>query len=223
VVKVKICGIKRPEDALSACVSGADLLGFVFVAGTPRAVTAAEAGKALACLSAPERKKIGAVGLFRDADPEDAARTVAECGLDHVQLHGSERPSYCLELKEILKTGYGLEVKIMKVFRVEDGILPMGTYVPGDYAGADYLLFDTFHKELPGGTGRSFNWEILNEEKYNIRKPFFIAGGLNPDNVAEAVRYVSPYGVDVSSGVEEYPGKKDERLIKEFIYNAKNA
>jgi len=223
VVKVKICGIKRPEDALSACKYGADLLGFVFVEGTPRAVTAREVKEALSGLPGAARKRIGAVGLFRDEDPEEAARTVAECGLDHVQLHGSERPSYCAELNEILRAEHGRVVKVMKAFRVEDGILPVGPYVPGDYTDTDYFLFDTFHKELPGGTGRSFNWEILNEAKDIIRKPFFLAGGLGPDNVAEAVRYVSPYGVDVSSGVEEYPGKKDERLIKEFISNAKNA
>ena len=223
MVRVKICGIKRPEDALRACECGADLLGFVFVAGTPRAVTVGEVKAALSALPALERERIGTVGLFRDADPEDVVSTVVECGLDHVQLHGSEHPTYCLDLKEKLRAEHGLKVKVMKTFKVKAGILSAGSYVPGDYDGADYLLFDTFHKELPGGTGRSFNWEVLNEEKDTIGKPFFIAGGLGPDNVAEAVRYVNPYGVDVSSGVEEYPKKKDERLVKEFIYNAKNA
>ncbi len=221
MVKVKICGITNVEDALLAFEYGADLLGFIFVKGTPRYVE--NVSDIIKDLPAELKDKGGIAGVFRDEKPEVVVETVARCGLDHVQLHGEESPDYCRALKEALLEGHGPGVRIMKTFKVKEKILPHGSCAFGDYEDADYFLFDTFHPGLPGGTGLRFDREALIREKDKIKKPFFIAGGLTPGNVSEAVRAVRPHGVDVSSGVERSPGKKGRDLLKEFIENAKNA
>lgn len=213
---MKICGVTNLKDALASCESGADFLGFIFIKGTPRAVTEDTVKSIVHGVSAC---KVGKVGLFKDTSLEEVARIVSFCDLDHVQFHGSESPGDCVSLKVLLNKNYGRSVKIIKAFKVRDRILPNGQYDLTDYEGADYFVFDTFDKEMSGGTGKSFRWEVLLEEK--IAKPFFIAGGLTPGNVLEAVKRVSPYGVDASSGVEDEPGKKNLKLVKEFIQNAK--
>ena len=212
---VKICGLTNLEDALKAAEYGADLLGFIFVSGTPRAIEKEQAKEIIASLS----REVGKVALFKDEDLEKVADIVSFCGMDYVQLHGNENPGYCKELKSLLEKKYGVTVKIIKTFKVAEKVIPHGDYGPADYEEADYLLFDTFHPELAGGTGAGFDKDILTKEK--IDKPFFIAGGLTPENVSGAIEKVSPYGVDTSSGVEKEPGKKDENLLKEFIQNAK--
>jgi phosphoribosylanthranilate isomerase len=221
MVKVKICGLTNLDDALKACEYGADLLGFIFVENTPRCVDPDSA-----CRIVREvRKKyssIGAVGLFKDAKINDVVGTVLHCDMDYIQLHGHEVPYDCGEIKKKLaELKAPVQHRILKVFKVDEKILPQGEYVLDDYKDADYFVFDTYHPEVPGGTGARFDWEVLNREKGRIKKEFFIAGGLNPGNVSEAVSKVRPYGVDVSSGVEEAPGKKNWKLLKEFIENAK--
>ncbi len=222
MTKVKICGITNLEDAVEACERGADLLGFIFIGGTPRAVDSGTAKGVIDGLGR-HRESVSTVGLFKDEEIDVVAGTVAECGLDLVQLHGGEKPAYCSELKKTLEEKDHPRVKIIKVFKVGDDILPVGAYIPDDYMDAEFFVFDTYHPEVAGGSGERFDWEVLAREKEKIRKPFFIAGGLAPENVAEAVSAVRPYGVDVSSGVEKAPGKKDKDKIKEFIENAKKA
>ncbi|RKY43140.1 MAG: N-(5'-phosphoribosyl)anthranilate isomerase [Candidatus Makaraimicrobium thalassicum] len=221
MVKVKICGLTNVKDASRACDYGADLLGFIFVKGTPRYVE--NIRDIISDLPPEVKNKTGRVGLFKDEELEEVARTVAGCDLDYVQLHGEERPDYCRALKNILRDRHNLSAKIIKTFKIRDRILPQGQYSPCDYEQADYFVFDTFHPEISGGTGRRFDWQVLIKERERIKKPFFIAGGLTPENVASAVKTVRPYGVDVSSGVEDLPGEKDENLLKEFIENAKKA
>jgi phosphoribosylanthranilate isomerase len=221
LVKVKICGVTNLEDARKACDYGADLLGFIFVEGTPRAVGSGTVRDIVTGLSGDHKDKIGKVGLFRNERPGEIAGIVSSCGLDHVQLHGDETPEECGSLKTVLEQEHHRQVKIIKVFKVKGKILPQGRYGLSDYEAADYFVFDTFHPKVPGGTGTRFDWEVLIKVKDSIEKPFFIAGGLTPENVSDAVRAVRPYGVDVSSGVESSPGKKDEKLLKEFIENAK--
>jgi len=211
LVKVKICGLTNLEDAKTAYDCGADFLGFVFIKGTPRTVKDDRFVREAA-------RRMG-VGLFKDEIPKKVAETAARCDLSYIQLHGEESPEYCRELGKILVLG----TKIMKVFKVGDEIIRIaGKYMPGDY-NVDYFVFDTYNPALAGGTGKTFNPKILNEAKKSINKPFFVAGGLTPANVASVVKEVGPYGVDVSSGIERVPGKKDEKLLKEFIYNAKKA
>ena len=213
MVKVKICGITNAEDALKAVECGADYLGFVFVSNTPRAVdieTAKEVSEAVG-------ERAQKVGLFTDEEAGKVMEIVTACGLDHVQLHGHENPGYCRQLKELFGR-HGVEAGVIKAFRVSDKILgpPLEEYIC-----ADNFVFDTFQPGVPGGTGAKFNWDVLNEVKDFILKPFFIAGGLNPQNGYDAVKAVDPFGVDVASGVESAPGKKDEGLLKEYIENAK--
>jgi phosphoribosylanthranilate isomerase len=223
MTKVKICGITNLDDAVKACEFGADLLGFIFVKGTPRNAEVDKVKGIVSGLPEELKDKVGKVGLFKDEDLKKVAETVISCGLDHVQLHGDESPDYCGKLKDKIWVEGDIRVKIIKVFKVKEEIMPIGEYSIGDYEKADFFVFDTYHPDIAGGTGKKFNWETLNREKERINKPFFIAGGLNPENVSKAVKTARPYGVDVSSGVEKTPGVKDEKLLKEFIKNAKKA
>lgn len=217
MVKVKICGITCLEDAVSARENGADNLGFIFVKGTPRCVHPDDVSRILKDMPPGMDTSSGITVLFENEDPERVISVVSACGADHVQLQGEESPGYCGLIKE--RTGSS----ILKVFKVYDSIIPNGAYMPGDYPAADYFVFDTFHPYMPGGTGLRFDWDVIVKEKRRLSRPFFLAGGLDASNVAEAVRSVRPYGVDVSSGVEKSPGSKDAGLIKEFIKNAKQA
>ncbi|MFH1395694.1 MAG: phosphoribosylanthranilate isomerase [Candidatus Omnitrophota bacterium] len=223
MVKVKICGITNQEDALEAVTCGADFLGFIFVKNTPRFVNK---NIVKAILSSGFKKinpNLICVGLFKDEGLEEVADIINYCGLNCVQLHGAETPDYCARLKKVLCKEYGTLVTVIKSFKVGQEILPNGNYGIRDYESADYFVFDTFHPEIAGGTGTEFDTEVLKKEKVRIKTPFFIAGGLNPGNVSYVVKNILPYGVDVSSGVETIVGKKDKNLLKEFIYNAKNA
>ncbi|MCK4851778.1 MAG: phosphoribosylanthranilate isomerase [Candidatus Omnitrophica bacterium] len=213
MVRVKICGLTNAEDAVRSCQYGADLLGFIFAKGSPRTVEPDTAKGIIHQLPA----HIGKTGLFKDTALDEVRECVLFCGLDHVQLHGDESPEYCAELKRTLR-GTVDGFRIIKTFKVKDRILggPLDEYVD-----ADYVLFDTFHPEMMGGTGSRFDWGVLKDFRSDM--PFFLAGGLTPQNVAGAVRTVHPYGVDVASGVEISAGKKDENKLKEFIQNARNA
>ena len=215
MTKVKICGITNSEDAIKACEYGADLVGFIFVQGTPRAVDIDVVKKILVDIA---DKQVGKTGLFKDHDLKKVIEIISGSDLDHAQLHGNETPEYCEELKQSFA---GRDKKIIKTFKVKDKILLSGDFGLSAYDMVDYFIFDAYHPEMAGGTGERFNWDVLVKENENIHKPFFLAGGLTAENVSQAVRTVRPYGVDVSSGVEKAPGKKDENFLKEFIENAK--
>ena len=215
MVKVKICGIKNTEDAAVSCEYGADYLGFIFIKDTPRFLRKQEAADIIKAIPAQLKDKISLVGLFRNEDPEEISSAILECGLNMVQLQGEEKPGECDVIKK--KTG----CCVAKAFKVTGTALAVGSYSPVDYAACDYFVFDTFHPRMYGGTGEVFDWKMLDVNRPLINKPFFVAGGLNPGNVAGAVLSLKPYGVDVSSGVESSPGKKDIKLLKEFIKNAK--
>jgi len=201
VVKVKICGITNRRDAALAADYGADAVGFVF-AKSPRRIALAEAIRIGRWLG----PWIATVGVFVNEDSRTVRRIAALCRLTAVQLHGDEPASYVKGLSPL---------RTIKAFRVAKA---------GDLKGltthpADAFLFDTKTADVYGGTGKTFDWSLL--EKKIISKPFIVSGGLGPGNVAGVVRRLAPYGVDVSSGVEKSPGKKDARLVKEFIQNAK--
>ena len=201
MVKVKICGITNIEDALQAVAAGADALGFVFHPPSPRCVTPDQAGAIIRELP----PFIQTVGLFVNTDLALVNETADRCGLDLVQLHGDEPPEYCT----------GVQRRVLKAFRVRDeaSLEPVR-----QYRVAGFLL-DAWSPESYGGTGRTFNWEVAAEVKrYG---PLVLAGGLTPENVRQAVELVKPYAVDVSSGVEAAPGKKDPDKVREFIRQAK--
>jgi len=222
LVKVKICGLTNLEDAVASHEMGADLLGFIFVKRTPRFVEK-ENVKKISEFFHKGAKIPFLVGLFLDQEVEEVVDTLEYCGLDHVQLHGGEEPAYCEKLKELFRKIHKGNVRVIKTFKVDKGVIPISGFLMEDYKEADYFLFDTFRPDVPGGTGAVFNWNIIAGMKKEVTKPFFIAGGLTPKNVLEAARLVEPYGVDVVSGVESSKGKMDLVKLKEFINNAKRA
>jgi phosphoribosylanthranilate isomerase len=204
MVQVKICGITSLEDALSAVGAGADALGFNFYRKSPRYVTAREAGRIVESLPA----RVLCVGVFVNEDAGEVRRVVREAGLGAAQLHGDESADYCLGLN----CG-GMTIKAMRVGEGFD-VARVAQF------GADAVLLDAFAGEAFGGTGRTFDWEVARRARALVPK-LFLAGGLTPENVAEAVRAVRPFAVDVCSGVETAPGRKSAALVKKFIEAAR--
>ena len=201
MVRVKICGITTVDDALMAVAAGADAIGLVFCDKSPRALLPEQAAAIVRALP----PFIQAVGLFVNADIAIVNATADACRLDIVQLHGEEPPEFC-----------GLvERRVIKAFRVRDeaSLEPMR-----NYRVAGFLL-DAWSPHAHGGTGATFNWELARAAA--THGPIILAGGLTPENVRTAVDIVAPYGVDVSSGVESAPGRKDPEKVREFIGRAK--
>ncbi len=201
-MKIKICGITNLEDARFAAGALADYLGFIFYEKSPRYVTPGEAGAIINWIEGPKK-----VGVFVNQPLDDVNRIAKETGLDYIQLHGDETPEYC-EL---------VEKPIIKVIHIEEeSVAYLLKHQVEQYAEvADYLLFDTKIDGLWGGTGTSFNWDIL--EEIGMETPFFLSGGLNAENIREAVETVRPFAVDVSSSLEAKPGRKDFSKIEAFM------
>ncbi len=201
MVRVKICGITTLDDALAAADAGADALGFVF-AKSPRKINPGKAAKIIKALG----PWVSTVGVFVNEAPKRILAIARDCALGCVQLHGDEPP-------EILGSLKGL--RIIKSFRVAaaEDLRPTRRY------GHCTYLFDTKVSGRFGGTGTCFDWTLLTQAK--IARPYILSGGLTPETVSQAVGMLHPYGVDVSSGVEKSPGKKDPKLLKRFIENAK--
>jgi phosphoribosylanthranilate isomerase len=201
MVRVKICGITSVEDALQAAQAGADALGFVFYERSPRNLDPIRAATIISRLP----PFVQTVGLFVNADAGFVNDTADRCRLDLVQLHGDEPPEYCEKISR----------RVIKAFRVRDAasLAPVK-----DYRVAGILL-DAYSPGAFGGTGLSFNWELAGIAREF--GPVILAGGLDPDNVREAVERVAPFAVDVSSGVESSPGRKDPEKVREFIKRAK--
>ncbi|MHC4626043.1 MAG: phosphoribosylanthranilate isomerase [Planctomycetota bacterium] len=202
IVKVKICGITNYEDARAAIDMGADLLGFNFFPKSPRFVTPEEAGDMVNRLPA----LIDTSGIFVNASIEQIRETMELCPLDWAQLHGDETPEFCRSL-----TSHN--VKTMKAVRVRD---EADIERAGDFF-TDAVLLDAFHPDKYGGTGVTFDWSVV----VHSTKRVFLAGGINPDNAAAAVK-LGVYGIDVCSGIEAEPGKKDHKKMKELFDNIRH-
>lgn len=196
MVKIKICGITNLEDGLAAADYGADALGFVFYEKSPRYVKPEKVKEIISKLP----PFISTVGVFVDEDPFKIKGIIEYTGINIVQLHGNEPNNLCQ-----------MWHKVIKAFRIRDFI---DLHPLEEYKVSAYLL-DTYTPETYGGTGQIFNWDIALDAKRFGR--IILSGGLNPDNIEKAVRYVRPYAVDVSSGVEEEKGKKDLKKMKDFI------
>jgi phosphoribosylanthranilate isomerase len=201
VPRVKICGITSVRDALHAAGCGADALGLVFHPESPRCVTRQQAREIVAELP----PFVVPVGLFVNCTAEQIGDIAAVCGFDTVQLHGDEAPDDCRLAP----------LRVIKALRVRDRASLNGI----DEYPVSALLLDAWVPGTYGGTGRTFNWQLAAAAALKHR--VVLAGGLTPDNVAEAVRTVRPYAVDVSSGVESAPGRKDPDLVAAFVRNAK--
>ncbi len=203
MVKVKVCGITNLEDALAALELGADALGFVF-APSPRRIEVSKAGGIIAQLP----PFVTTVGLFVNEAKARVRETLKKCHLNAVQFHGDESPQVCKEFMP--------GIKVIKAFRIKDeeNLNQIGGY------SVSACLLDTWVEGKPGGTGKTFDWNLAVSAK-DFGLPLILSGGLNPDNVARAIEKVGPYAVDVSSGVESAPGKKNHKLVREFIRKAK--
>jgi len=200
MVRIKICGITNAADALAAIDAGANFLGFNFYEKSPRHVSEAEAAKIRPQLP----KRVEAVGVFVDAPTAKVAALCKSLKLDAAQLHGDESPEIVAEVAR--------SFAVWKAFRVDPDFL-LGTLE--EYPGASAFLFDAAHTGQYGGTGRTTDWDVARRAAVGHR--IILAGGLNVENVAAAVRIVGPYGIDVASGVETKPGKKDHGRMREFI------
>jgi len=202
IVKVKICGLTNYKDAAAAVDMGADLLGFNFYPKSPRYIAPKKAAKIINKLPA----FIDIAGVFVNASLEEIQQTIYSCQLNWVQLHGDETPEFCQSLDSI-------DVKTMKALRVKNRKYIEET----DNFFTDAILLDAFDPERYGGTGLTFDWNIVG----HIGKRIFLAGGINPDNAAVAAE-LGVYGIDVCSGIEAEPGKKDKRLMKKLFNNIKH-
>lgn len=201
VPRVKICGITNLDDARHASACGADALGFVFYPRSPRCIAPDQAQRIIAELP----PMITTVGLFVNESPARIRQTVEFCGLNAVQLHGDEEPGQCCYAP----------YRVIKALRLRPG-MDDGTFSAYQVSA---LLLDAYVADQPGGTGQRCDWARAKE--IASRHRVILAGGLNPENVTQAIRQVQPYAVDVSSGVEKTPGHKDPEKVASFIRMAR--
>jgi phosphoribosylanthranilate isomerase len=201
---VKICGITRIADALAAAHGGAHAVGVVFYAPSPRCVTPAQAADIIRALP----PFVTSVGLFVDASAQEVQATLSHAPVNLLQFHGDETPGYCRQ--------FGLPY--MKAVRVRKGVNLLQYALA--YNDARALLLDAYVDGTHGGTGTEFDWNLIPQK---LPLPIVLSGGLDADNVADAVRTVRPWAVDVSSGVEAAKGIKDAAKIAAFITGVRNA
>lgn len=200
-IKVKFCGITDREDAIGAVNLGADALGFIF-APSPRRILPEKARRIIKALP----PLVKTVGVFVNEKVAEIREHINYCGLDLVQLHGDESPEICRELLPYT----------IKAFRIKDdsSLQRIGDY----HDSVRALLLDTYCEDKAGGTGKIFDWQLAVKIK-ETGIPVILSGGLGPSNIEAAIRVVRPYAVDVNSGVEERPGKKSYRMMKELMEN----
>ena len=201
---IKICGITRTQDALAAAGCGANAIGLVFYAQSPRYVTPERAAELIRVLP----PFVMSVGLFVDAVAREVTQTLAQARVDLLQFHGNESPAYCRQ--------FG--VPYLKALRVRAG-LDLLQYAR-DYHDAKALLLDAYVEGTHGGTGATFDWALIPK---NLPLPVVLSGGLTPENITAAIQAVRPWAVDVSSGVELQKGVKDAAKIAAFVTGVRNA
>ncbi|NIP30174.1 MAG: phosphoribosylanthranilate isomerase [Candidatus Dadabacteria bacterium] len=202
-MKIKICGITNLEDAQKAVELGVDMLGFIFVKNSPRYIDPDSAR--LIIRELPSRIK--KVGVFVNENLEELTVIKKIAGFDIYQLHGDETPEYCSKIKDKY-------IKAIRVKSAED-LNALNMY------DTNYFLFDNYVEDEYGGTGKTFNWDILSNSSLN-EKFVILSGGLNSENISKAIQIVNPDAVDISSGVEERPGKKDYNKMKLFVEAVRN-
>ena len=199
VVKVKICGITNYADADEAVRLGADFLGFNFYEKSPRFITPDNAVNIIKNLPG----FVDIIGVFVNASIEYINEVINICHLNWIQLHGDENPDFCREL-------HSLNLRIIKAIRVKN----KNDIVSAEEYLADAILLDAFDPDQYGGTGKNFDWTIID----NLKNHIFLAGGINQDNAAEAAK-TGVYAIDICSGIEETPGKKDHKKMKKLFEN----
>lgn len=203
MVRIKICGFTRVQDALDAVQAGADAIGLVFYPPSPRYVDIQTAQKIARAVG----PFVSVVGLFVNASVDEVNAVLREVPLHVLQFHGDETPEYCAQFQR----------PFIKAVRMQDGLDLAAIEQAYLAAGAVGWLLDSYSKAAPGGTGEAFNWEKVPTER---RLPLVLAGGLHPENAEQAAREVAPYALDVSSGVESLPGVKDLGRMSAFVRSA---
>ncbi|MFA7384192.1 MAG: phosphoribosylanthranilate isomerase [Desulfurivibrionaceae bacterium] len=197
--RIKICGMREMTEVAGVVAAGVDAIGLIFAPQSPRYIDPERAREIVAGLP----PFVEAVGVFVDQEAAKVNEIVRYCGLTMVQLHGAESPACCAEIS----------CRVMKAFRVRESLT---TEELAPYAGGvAAFLFDTFHEKIAGGTGQTFAWHLL--EKLASPRPVVLAGGLTPENVGEAIRQARPFAVDLNSGVESAPGRKDLARVRAAI------
>lgn len=203
MTRVKICGIRRPEEAAVACDAGADALGFVFYAPSPRAVAVETVADLLPGLS----PLVTGVGLFVDPAAEEVEAVLERCALDCLQFHGNENRQFCERFARPYIKAIGMRPGV-DVAAIMD-----------EHPNARAFLLDAWRPDAPGGTGETFDWDRIGE----LKRPWILAGGLTPENVGVAIHRVAPAAVDVSGGVERQRGEKDPQRIRHFLQAVRSA
>ncbi|WP_042342543.1 phosphoribosylanthranilate isomerase [Calothrix sp. PCC 7507] len=195
-MRVKICGITQPQQSIAIASLGATALGFICVPSSPRYVNKAQIRAAIA----PLPDNFDKIGVFANASILEIIQTVVDSGLTGVQLHGDESPEFCYKVRQFLP-----KIEIIRALRIRsrDDLDQVTSYT--DYI--DTLLLDAYHPQQLGGTGKTLDWSLL--QQFHPQRPWFLAGGLTPDNITAALSQVKPNGIDLSSGVELAPGNKD--------------
>jgi len=200
-MRIKICGITKPEQAQEIAQLGTTALGFICVERSPRYVTPSQIKEIIQQLSI----SVDTIGVFANSKIEEIAQIVTTTGLSGIQLHGSESREFCQELRKVLPRN----TEIIKAFRIKTPESLAETELYTDYV--DTLLLDAYDPQMLGGTGKTINWRDL--QQFSPTLPWMLAGGLNPDNILDALAQLKPDGIDLSSGVEKSPGDKDLDLV----------
>lgn len=205
--RIKVCGMTDEKEAEAAVEAGVDALGFIFVRSSPRYVDPEKAKEIVKKLP----PFVDAVGVFVDEEAEVVNEIVQFCGLTMAQLHGTESPKYCDEIS----------TRVIKAFRLKKEFARPedAPYYDPFYGVVSGYLLDTYHEKIAGGTGETFDWNIVNDMR--PPGPVILAGGLTPENVAEAITKTSPFAVDINSGVEFEPGRKDVARIVKVVEEVK--
>ena len=203
---IKICGVTRNRDALLAAELGADAIGLVFYANSPRALVATQISSVVANVPG----SISVIGLFVNPTREEVEVVLSTGLVDVLQFHGEEDEEFC----------NSFDRPYLKAFQVKD--LQSLDSTLSEYRTATYILLDSYSVEKMGGTGQKFDWSIGENIVQNLDQKVVVAGGLKPENIRDAVIKMSPFGVDVSSGVESSPGLKDAEKLRKFIEGARS-
>ncbi len=215
-LRIKICGITNLEQGRAIANLGATALGFILVPSSPRYISPTQLAFIIPYLPDPVEailpRNLKTIGVFADSSLEEISQIVRSTGLNAVQLHGQETPEYCRVLRQQLPT-----VELIKALRIRsakdlENTISYETVV-------DTLLLDAYHPQLLGGTGHTLDWSML--QNFTPTCPWFLAGGLNPDNILEALSKLNPDGIDLSSGVELAPGNKDLSKVEKLFQQLK--
>ncbi|PLZ87244.1 phosphoribosylanthranilate isomerase [Fischerella thermalis] len=203
-MRIKICGITQPQQGKAIADLGATALGFICVTTSPRYVTI----KQIQAVVEKLPSKVDSIGVFANTPPEKIKQAVVDGGLTGVQLHGDESPEFCQQLRDLLPG-----VEIIKALRIRTATDFDKTAIYNLFV--DTLLLDAYHPQQLGGTGKTLDWQLL--QNFQPSRPWFLAGGLTPYNILEALSQVKPTGIDLSSGVERAPGDKDLQKVAQLF------